>query len=64
MSENEQKREETNVHWDTEVSSEMTEKELLLRIAQHTNRTAKNTAFFFWASIISMAFYLWVLFAN
>jgi hypothetical protein len=64
MSENEQKREETNVHWDSEVSSEMTEKQLLLRIAQHTSRTAKNTAFFFWVSMISTAFYLLVLFAN
>ena len=41
----------------------MTEKELLYMIAKDTNRTAKNVAFLFWTSIISLVF-LMVLYSE
>jgi hypothetical protein len=40
----------------------LTEKELLQMIAKDTNRTAKNVAFYFWVSMISVAYILFQLF--
>ena len=42
--------------------NKMTEKELLQMIAKDTNRTAKNVAFYFWVSMISVAYILFQLF--
>ena len=41
--------------------NKMTEKELLQMIAKDTNRTAKNVAFFFWTTIISVAYVAYTL---
>lgn len=41
--------------------NKMTEKELLYMIARDTNRTAKNVAFYFWTTIISVAYVAYTL---
>jgi len=41
--------------------NKMTEKELLQMIAKDTNRTAKNVAFYFWITIISVAYVAFTL---
>ncbi len=47
---------------DTLFDNNLTEKELLQMIAKDTNRTAKNVAFYFWVSMISVAYILFQLF--
>ena len=39
-----------------EVVDNLNEKELLQMIAKDTNRTAKNVAFYFWITMISVGF--------
>jgi hypothetical protein len=51
-----QKTEKEKLH-----KNKMTEKELLQMIAKDTNRTAKNVAFFFWTTIISVAYVAYTL---
>jgi len=41
--------------------NKLTEKELLQMIAKDTNRTAKNVAFYFWITIISVAYVAYTL---
>ena len=41
--------------------NKLTEKELLQMIAKDTNRTAKNVAFYFWTTIISVAYVAYTL---
>ena len=47
---------------DTLFDNNLTEKELLQMIAKDTNRTAKNVAFYFWVSMISVAYILFQMF--
>ena len=46
---------------DTMSYKNKSEKELLHMIAKDTNRTAKNVAFYFWITIISVAYVAFTL---